>query len=159
MMSEEKAKQLGYATDIRLKACQFTAIDPFPQLLLAPALGWHKALAKAGLTAEQIDLFEVHEAFAGQVLATLKVLQDKKFAERYLGRSEPVLKSFDMAKLNVRGGSIAMGHPFAATGGRIVTTTANELRRSDKKHALISICAAGGLGGVAVLERVPTAAK
>ncbi|EKG06006.1 thiolase protein-like protein, putative [Trypanosoma cruzi] len=158
LMSEEKAKQLGYPTDISVKSWHFSAIDPYPQLLLAPVLGWGPTLKRAGLTAEDIDLFEIHEAFAAQVLATIKCLQSPEFFERYTGSRDVVLKEkFDFSKLNVNGGAMALGHPFAATGGRLVTSLANELRRSGKRHGLISICAAGGLGGIAVLEHTPGA--
>jgi acetyl-CoA acyltransferase len=134
----------------------FSAIDPYPQLLLAPAMGWGKCLDAAGITAKDIDRFEIHEAFAAQVLFTLKCLHSAEFAKKFLGRDTPVLaEPLDMEKLNVNGGSLAIGHPFAATGGRIVTSLANELRRSGKRHGLISICAAGGLGGIAVLEHTP----
>ena len=156
IMSEEKAKQLGYPTDVSLKSWHFSAIDPFPQLLLAPVLAWPHVLRKAGLKASDIDLFEIHEAFAAQVLVTIKCLQSADFAKKHLNTDKPVLdQPFDMSKLNVNGGSIAIGHPFAATGGRIVSSLTNELRRTGKKHGLVSICAAGGLGGVAILEHIP----
>ncbi|KAH9600941.1 Thiolase [Trypanosoma melophagium] len=156
VMSEDKAKELGYPTDVKVKSWHFSAIDPYPQLLLAPVLGWGPALQRAGITTKDIDLFEIHEAFAAQVLATIKCLASSEFFERYTGSKEVVLKeSFDFSKLNVNGGSLALGHPFAATGGRIVTSLANELRRTGKRHGLISICAAGGLGGVAILEHTP----
>lgn len=156
IMSEEKAKKLGYPTDVTVKSFYFSGIDPYPQLLLAPALGWGPALKKAGLTTKDIDLFEIHEAFAGQVLATIKCLRSPEFFEKYTGSSEVVMKEeFDFSKLNVNGSSIALGHPFAATGGRILGSLTNELRRSGKRHGIVSICAAGGLGGVAVLEHAP----
>merc|ERR1711991_47402 len=151
---------LGYPTDVRMRSHAFTAIDPYPQLLLAPVLGWPKALEKAGLKASDIDLYEIHEAFAGQVLATIRCLESADFAKKYFGTDKPVLEqALDRSKLNVNGSSLSIGHPFAATGGRIVTSTINELRRSQKNSALISICAAGGLGGVAILERVPQQAQ
>ena len=156
VMSEEKAKSLGYPTDVSLKSWDFSAIDPYPQLLLAPVLAWPEVLRKAGLTAKDIDLFEIHEAFAAQVLATIRCLESPEFAKKYLNTDKPVLDApIDMSKVNVNGGSLALGHPFAATGGRIVTSLANELRRSGKRHGLVSICAAGGLGGVAILEHTP----
>lgn len=161
VMSEERAMKLGYPTDVSLKSWHFSAIDPFPQLLLAPALAWPHVLRKANITAADLDLFEVHEAFAAQVLVTLKCLQSPEFAQKYLGSDKPVIEANKnstislMDKVNVNGGSLAIGHPFAATGGRIVTSLSNELRRSGKRHGLISICAAGGLGGVAVLEHTP----
>jgi acetyl-CoA acyltransferase len=156
IMSEEKAKALGYPTDISLKSWHFSAIDPYPQLLLAPALAWPQVLRKAGITADHIDLFEIHEAFAAQVLATINCLESADFAKKYLNSDKPVLeKKIDMSKVNVNGGSLALGHPFAATGGRIVTSLSNELRRTGKRHGLLSICAAGGIGGVAILEHTP----
>eukprot|EP01012_Entosiphon_sulcatum_P050840 TRINITY_DN6978_c0_g1_i1.p1 TRINITY_DN6978_c0_g1~~TRINITY_DN6978_c0_g1_i1.p1 ORF type:complete len:469 (-),score=89.90 TRINITY_DN6978_c0_g1_i1:83-1384(-) len=154
VMSEERAQKLGYPTDIRVKSWAFSAIDPYPQLLLAPALAIPRALEKAGLTLADIDIFEIHEAFAGQVLATTKVLACPDFARTFLNRDKAV-GVVDPAKLNVNGGSLALGHPFAATGGRVVTAAMNELRRSQKRYALVSICAAGALGGVAIIERVP----
>jgi acetyl-CoA acyltransferase len=159
VMSEEKAKALGYATDVTLKAWHFSAIDPYPQLLLAPVLGWPAVLKKAGISVKDIDLFEIHEAFAGQVLTTIRCLESKDFAKTYFNQDTPVVDKIDMSKVNVNGGSIAIGHPFAATGGRIVTSAANELRRTGKRYALISICAAGGLGGVGILEHVPSSQK
>lgn len=156
VMSEEKAKALGYPTDITLKSWHFSAIDPYPQLLLAPVLGWPQVLRKAGLTSKDIDLFEIHEAFAAQVLATIRCLESADFAKKHLGSDKPVLEQpLDRSKLNVNGSSLAIGHPFAATGGRIVTSLSNELRRTGKRHGLLSICAAGGLGGVAILEHTP----
>nr|CAJ2477930.1 unnamed protein product [Leishmania braziliensis]CAJ2478332.1 unnamed protein product [Leishmania braziliensis] len=156
VMSEEKAKKLGYQTDVSVKSCYFSGIDPYPQLLLAPVLGWGPALKRACLTPKDIDLYEIHEAFAAQVLATIKCLRSQEFFSRYASGSKPVLmEDIDRSKLNVNGGSLALGHPFAATGGRIVTSLANELRRSGKRHGLVSICAAGGLGGVAILEHTP----
>lgn len=156
VMSEEKAKKLGFPTDVTVKSWHFSGIDPYPQLLLAPVLGWGPALKKAGLSPKDIDLFEIHEAFAAQVLATLKCLKSQEFFDRYAGGAKAVLsEDLDRTKLNVNGSSLALGHPFAATGGRIVTSLANELRRSGKRNGLVSICAAGGLGGVAVLEHTP----
>lgn len=158
VMSEEKARELGYPTDISLASWQFSAIDPYPSLLLAPCLAWPVVLQKAGLKLSDIDCFEVHEAFAAQVLATLKCLSDKAFCERYLATDKPLINGeAEMAmvreRLNVNGSSISIGHPFAATGGRLVTSSMNELRRSGKHNALISICAAGGLGGVGIVQR------
>lgn len=156
VMSEEKAKELGYPTDITIKSWDFSGIDPFPELLLAPPIGWHRAFKKAGLTAKDIDLFEIHEAFAGQVLATMKCVGSADFAKKHLNLDHPIADvAIDMDKVNVNGSSIAIGHPFAATAGRVVTSAMNELRRTGKKHALCSICAAGGLGGVCIIEHTP----
>ena len=153
VMEEGRARELGYAVDIGVRAYVRAAFEPFPQLLLAPALAIPRALREAGLKAEDVDLWELHEAFAGQVLATLRVLEDEEWYERVTGRRERTV--VDRAKLNVNGGSVALGHPFAATGGRLVTSACNELRRRRARFCLISICAAGGLGGVMILERAP----
>lgn len=158
VMSEEKARELGYPADIVVRAYVKTAIEPYPQLLLAPAIAIPKALEKAGLKLEDIDIFEIHEAFAAQVLATLRVLESKEFAQKHLGRDQPVGK-IPVEKINPNGGSLAIGHPFAATGGRLVAAASNELRRSKKRFALISICAAGGIGGVMILENTGVAAQ
>lgn len=151
LMSERKARELGYPTDISFKSFVNVAIDPFPQLLLAPALAIPKALEIAGLSLDEIDFVEMHEAFAAQVLSTLKCLESPAFSQSFLNSSHPV-GTVEPSKLNVNGGSIALGHPFAATGGRIVTNSMRLLRERSKKYCLISICAAGGLGGVAILE-------
>ena len=112
-----------------------------------------KALDRAGLALADIDFVDMHEAFAAQVLSVLKMLGCDAFARARLGRDEAV-GEVDPARLNVHGGSIALGHPFGATGARMVTTMANELALTGKETALIGICAAGGLGAAAVLERV-----
>ena len=152
LMSEDKAAALGYPTDIVCRAYVKTAVEPFPQLLLAPAVAIPKCLEKAGLTLDDIDIFEIHEAFSAQVLATLKVLESKEFSQKFLGRDTPV-GSIPPEKINIMGGSIAIGHPFAATGGRLVMTAAALLRKMKKRYALLSICAAGGIGGVMIMER------
>jgi acetyl-CoA acyltransferase len=100
-----------------------------------------------------VDLVDMHEAFAAQVLSIMSMLEDEDFARDELGRDSAV-GTVDPDKLNVHGGSLALGHPFAATGSRMVNTVAHELHRSGKKTALLGICAAGGLGAAAVLERV-----
>lgn len=151
MMSESKAKALGYSPLGYLKSYAYAAVDPAWQLLMAPVFAAPKALERAGLKLADMDLVEVHEAFAAQVAANLKALASKKFAEEHLGASEAV-GEVDPAKLNVNGGSIALGHPFAATGGRLVTSALHELRRRGGKHALLTVCAAGGLGAAVVLE-------
>ncbi|HXU74880.1 MAG TPA: acetyl-CoA C-acyltransferase [Polyangia bacterium] len=153
LMTEEKAKALGLKPLAALRSWAYVGVDPADQLLLGPALAMPKALDRAGLTLADIDFVDLHEAFAAQVLSVVKVLGSKAFAESRLGRTEAV-GEVDPARLNVHGGSIALGHPFGATGARIVTTMANELQLSGKQTALIGICAAGGLGAAAVLERV-----
>ena len=153
LMSEDKARALGHQPLAALRSWAYVGVDPADQLLLGPALAMPKALERAGLQLSDVDLVDLHEAFAAQVLSVLKVLGSKAFAQSRLGRSDAV-GEVDPARLNVHGGSIALGHPFGATGARIVTTMANELALSGKQSALIGICAAGGLGAAAVLERV-----
>ncbi|MET0389348.1 MAG: acetyl-CoA C-acyltransferase [Polyangiales bacterium] len=153
LMSEEKARALGYKPLATLRSWAYNAVDPADQLLIGPALAVPNALAKAGLELSDIDVVDMHEAFAAQVLSVLKMLGSQGFAQERLGRKRAV-GEIDPEKLNLFGGSIAIGHPFAATGARMVTTMANELARSNKKTALLGICAAGGLGAAAVLERV-----
>jgi len=121
-------------------------------LLMAPAYAVPRMLARAGLGLADFDLYEIHEAFASQVLATLAAWEDPEFCRRRLGLDGP-LGSIDRAKLNVNGGSLAAGHPFAATGGRIVASLAKALAERGCGRGLISICAAGGQGVVAILQR------
>jgi len=121
-------------------------------LLMGPALAMPLALERAGLSMSEMDLVDMHEAFAAQVLSVLKMLGSDAFARARLGRDKAV-GDVDPDKLNIYGGSIALGHPFGATGARMVTTMANELHGSNRRYALLGICAAGGLGAAAVLER------
>jgi len=153
LMSEERAKALGYKPLAAVRTWSYVGVDPSDQLLIGPALCMPAALDKAGMKLADIDLVDLHEAFAAQVLSVTKMLASKAFAEQRLGKSEAV-GEIDPAKLNVHGGSIAIGHPFGATGARMVTTMAHELVLADKQTALLGICAAGGLGAAAVLERV-----
>jgi acetyl-CoA acyltransferase len=153
LMSEDKARALGLTPLASLTSWAYVGVDPADQLLMGPALAMPKALERAGLKLGEIDLVDVHEAFAAQVLSVLKMLGSAAFARARLGRTEAV-GEVDPERLNVHGGSIALGHPFGATGARMVTTMANELARTGKRTALLGICAAGGLGAAAVLERV-----
>lgn len=154
LMSEEKAKALGYAPKAAFRSWRYTAVDPADQLLMGPALAMPQAMARAGMSSfADVDLVDLHEAFAAQVLCVLKMMSSDAFAKARLGRDKG-LGELDPAKLNVHGGSVALGHPFGATGARMVTTMANELVRADKETAALGICAAGGLGAGAVLERV-----
>jgi acetyl-CoA acyltransferase len=153
LMSEEKARALGYTPLAALRACAYVAVDPADQLLLGPALAVPKVLDRAGMNLADIDFVDMHEAFAAQVLSVLKMLSSQAFAQERLGRAQAV-GDIDPNKLNIYGGSIAIGHPFAATGARMVTTMAYELARSQKSTALLGICAAGGLGAAAILERI-----
>jgi len=151
LMNEEKARALGYPPLGIIRSYAYAALDPGEQLLQAPVLAAPVALKRAGLTLKDIDLIEMHEAFAAQVLSNLKGLESKWWAER-AGFSQPV-GEVDRAKLNVMGGSIAIGHPFGATGARITTTLLNELRRRGGQFGLMTVCAAGGMGFAMVVER------
>ncbi|MCB9727337.1 MAG: acetyl-CoA C-acyltransferase [Deltaproteobacteria bacterium] len=153
LMTEEKAAELGLTPLAAFKSWSYVGVDPADQLLMGPALAMPQALERAGMQLEDVDLVDLHEAFAAQVLAVLSMLASDAFARERLGRQQAV-GTIDPAKLNVHGGSVALGHPFGATGARMVTTMANELHASGKKTALLGICAAGGLGAAAVLERV-----
>jgi acetyl-CoA acyltransferase len=152
LVAEEKARALGLEPLGFLRSYAFTAIDPKWQLLMGQAFATPVALDRAGLTMKDIDLVDMHEAFAAQVLSNLKAFASKTFAEERLGRSEPI-GEIDVERLNVNGGSIALGHPFAATGGRMILNTLNELKRRGKNLGLVTLCAAGGLGAAVVVER------
>lgn len=119
---------------------------------MAPAYAVPRMLARAGLSLQDFDFYEIHEAFAAQVLCTLNAWEDPVFCRERLGLAEP-LGSIDRKRLNVNGSSLATGHPFAATGGRIVATLARMLSQQGGGRGLISVCAAGGQGVVAILER------
>jgi acetyl-CoA acyltransferase len=150
-MSEEKARALGLEPLARVSQWAYVGVDPSDQLLIGPALAMPRVLARAGLELGDIDLIDMHEAFAAQVLSVLKALGSGAFARARLGRQEAV-GEVDPDRLNVHGGSLAFGHPFAATGARMVTTMAHELHDTGKATALLGICAAGGLGAAALLE-------
>ena len=151
LMNEEKAKALGYPTLGIIRSYAYAALDPGEQLLQAPVLAAPVALKRAGLALKDMDLVEMHEAFAAQVLSNLKGFESQAWAER-AGFSQPV-GEVDRARLNVMGGSIAIGHPFGATGARITTTLLNELRRRGGQFGLLTVCAAGGMGFAMVVER------
>ena len=153
IMSESAAAALGYTGLAAFRSFAYTAVDPADQLLIGPALAVPKALDRAGMKLSDIDVVDFHEAFAAQVLSVTKALASKAFAEHRLGKSEAV-GEIDPDKFNLHGGSLAIGHPFGATGARMVTTVANELHKSDKQTAVLGICAAGGIGAAAVMERV-----
>ena len=153
VMDEAKAKSLGMTPLAAFRSWAYVGVDPADQLLMGPAIAMPKALERAGMKLGDVELVDMHEAFAAQVLSILKMLGSKSFANRRLGRDEAV-GEIGPERLNLHGGSIALGHPFGATGARMVTTVANELHRSDKETALLGICAAGGLGAGAVLEAI-----
>ena len=152
LMSEDKARALGYRPLAAIRSYAVAAVDPGWQLLMGPAFAVPKALDRAGITWKDLGLVEIHEAFAAQVLSNTQAWASRAWAEK-LGRSAPV-GEVDWERTNVMGGSIAIGHPFGATGARVVTTLANEMRRRDVQFGLISICAQGGMGLAMVLEQV-----
>ncbi|HEY8176870.1 MAG TPA: acetyl-CoA C-acyltransferase FadI [Gemmatimonadaceae bacterium] len=151
LMSEEKARVLGYKPLAYMRSYAYAALDPGEQLLMGPVLAAPVALDRAGLELKDMDLVEMHEAFAAQVLCNLKGLVSQEWAKR-AGYSKPV-GEVDRSKLNVMGGSISIGHPFGATGGRILTTLCNELARRGGQFGLMTVCAAGGMGHAMVVER------
>jgi len=154
LASEEWARERDLPVLAYVTEAQTAAIDHVHKregLLMAPAYAMPTMLDRAGLTLQDFDYYEIHEAFAAQVLCTLKAWEDATFCKEKLGRDEP-LGAIDRERLNVNGGSLAAGHPFAATGGRIVAGLAKQLHEDGKGRGLISICAAGGQGVVAILE-------
>jgi acetyl-CoA acyltransferase len=152
LMAEEKAKSLGYEPLAYLRSYAVSAVDPAWQLLMGPAYAVPKALERARISWNELGVVEIHEAFAAQVLSNVQAWASREWAER-LGLSGP-LGEVNWDCTNVMGGSIAIGHPFGATGARLVTTLANEMRRRSVQFGLISICAQGGMGFAMVLERV-----
>jgi acetyl-CoA C-acetyltransferase len=160
LASEEWAKEHDLPILAYITEAQTAAVDHVHKregLLMAPAYAMPRMLDRAGLKLQDFDYYEIHEAFAAQVLCTLKAWEDKGFCSEKLGRDKP-LGAIDRKKLNVNGGSLAAAHPFAATGGRIVASLAKQLHEDGKGRGVISICAAGGQGVVAILE-APGGAK
>jgi acetyl-CoA acyltransferase len=140
LLSEDRARSEGRSGLVAIRSYAYAAVDPADQLLIAPAYAIPIALKRAGLSLADIGLIEMHEAFAAQVLSTFRVLEKNGAGE------------VDEDRVNVMGGSIALGHPFGATGARIITTLANEMRRRQTEFGLASVCAAGGNGAAIVLE-------
>jgi len=154
LASEEWAQAHGIPVQAFITDAQTAAVDYVHKregLLMAPAYAMPKMLARNGLTLQEFDFYEIHEAFAAQVLCTLKAWEDPVYCRERLGLDEP-LGAIDRERLNVHGGSIGAGHPFGATGGRIVATLAKELSERESGHGVISVCAAGGLGVTAIME-------
>jgi acetyl-CoA C-acetyltransferase len=161
LASEEWAKERDLPILAYVSEAQTSAVDHVHKregLLMAPAYAMPTMLDRAGLTLQDFDYYEIHEAFAVQVLCTLKAWEDAGFCQEKLGREKP-LGAIDRAKLNVNGGSLAAAHPFAATGGRIVAGLAKQLHEDGSGRGVISICAAGGQGVVAILEAPGGATK
>lgn len=150
---EAYAKSAGLKPRAYIRDMIFLGVDPFDQLLIGPAIAIPLLLKRNKLTIEQIDLFEIHEAFAAQVLSCLKSMESAEFCEKYFGWSK-AFGSIPEEKLNVNGGAIAIGHPFGATGARLVTTLTNELHRRGKNLGVIAICAAGGMAGAMLIEKI-----
>ncbi|HYQ02054.1 MAG TPA: acetyl-CoA C-acyltransferase FadI [Polyangiaceae bacterium] len=151
LMSEKKAKALGFGVLGYLRSYAFAAVDPAEQLLMGPAYAAPLALDRAELKLKNMDLIDMHEAFAAQVLSNVRAFESDSFALDKLGRDRRIGR-VDWDKLNVSGGSIALGHPFAATGARQISQALRELRRRGGQFALCTACAAGGLGAAMVLE-------
>jgi acetyl-CoA acyltransferase len=151
LMTEARARSLGYTPLGYLRSWAYAALDPNGWMLMGPSHATPMALDRAGISLNEIDLIDMHEAFAAQILCNVKAFGSKKFAEEKLGRSSAI-GEIDDAKFNVHGGSIAIGHPFAATGARMVTTVLRELKRRGGRFGLATACAAGGLGAAVVLE-------
>lgn len=155
LASEEWAKEKGLPVLAYLTFAEVAAVDFLKKkegLLLAPAYAVPRMLDKAGITLQDFDYYEIHEAFASQVLSTLKAWEDERFCKDRLGLDKP-LGAIDRSKLNVKGSSLAAGHPFAATGGRILANAAKLLNEKGKGRVLISVCAAGGQGVTAIVEK------
>ena len=151
LMSEERARSVGRKILSFIRSWADAAVDHGGQLLQGPAYAAPVALDRAGLELSDMGRVEMHEAFAAQVLSNLQAFASESFAREKLGRDKP-LGEVDPAILNVYGGSIAIGHPFGATGARLVTTLSNELVRTGKPYGLLTVCAAGGLGHAMVLQ-------
>lgn len=155
LASEEWAKERGLPILAYMTYCETAAIDFVGKkegLLIAPAYAVPRMLDRAGISLQDFDFYEIHEAFAAQVLYTLKAWEDETFCKERLGR-DGIVGSIDRSKLNIKGSSLAAGHPFAATGGRIIHTLAKLLNEKGSGRGLISICAAGGQGVTAILEK------
>ena len=151
LMREGRAKELGYQPLGYIRSYGFAAIDVWQDMLMGPSYATPIALKRAGLALADLDLIEMHEAFAAQALANMQMFGSTKFAKEQLGRDKAI-GEIDMDKFNVMGGSLAYGHPFAATGARLITQTLNELKRRGGGIGLTTACAAGGLGAAMIVE-------
>ncbi len=149
---EARAKSLGLKPKARIKDILFVGVNPYEQLLIGPAIAIPQILRRNGLTINDIDRFEIHEAFAAQVLSCIYSMESDEFMERYFGTKS--VGKFPMDRVNVNGGALALGHPFGATGARLAISLSNELIRSDKNLGLIAICAAGAMAGAMLIERM-----
>lgn len=153
LMSEAKARELGYEPLAVIESLAMAATDPREELLMGPAYAIPKALDAAGITLSDVGVFELHEAFAAQMLANLRLLADDAFAREKLGRDKAV-GEIPLDKLNAWGGSLSIGHPFGATGARLLMTAAQRMKAENVEWGLISACAAGALGHAMTIRRV-----
>ena len=151
LMSEEKALSLGLKPKAFIRAYAYTAQDLYDELLLGPAFSIPRALKKAGLDFSDIGVFEIHEAFSAQMIANMMCLNSKSFAQEKLGLSKAV-GEIDIDTLNTFGGSLSLGHPFGATGGRLITTCCNRLIDEGKQFGIVAGCAAGAVGNTIIFE-------
>ncbi|CAJ1963502.1 unnamed protein product [Cylindrotheca closterium] len=153
LMSEEKALELGFKPWAYLRDWSFHACDPWEELLLGPTYCTHDILKRnPSLSINDIGVLEIHEAFAGQVLSNLVAMDSDKFAQDRLGGADKV-GALDMSKMNIKGGSLSIGHPFGATGSRLLTTASRRLQQEGEQFALLAACADGGLGHACLIER------
>jgi acetyl-CoA acyltransferase len=152
LMEEKTAKKLGFEIKAYIRAWAFAGLDPSWQMLMGPSFATPIALERAELSFDDIDVIDMHEAFSAQMLSNIQAFGSADWAKKHLGRDEPI-GEIDTDKLNLYGGSISLGHPFAATGARQALTMANELQRRKEGTALVTQCAAGGLGAALILER------
>lgn len=152
LMSEERAQALGLKPLASFESWSYDAVDPAGQLLIGPAVSIPRALNRAGMSLRDIDLVDIHEAFAGQVLCVLRALASAAFSKEYLG-TDVATGELAPEAINALGGSVALGHPFGATGARMVLSMANELAQTGKNTAMLSICAAGGQSGALLMRR------
>ena len=152
LMEAKTAKRLGFEPKAYVRSWAFAGLDPSWQMLMGPSFATPIALDRGDLTLSDIDVIDMHEAFAAQMLSNFRAFKSAEWAQQYLGREEPI-GEIPEDNLNLYGGSISLGHPFAATGARQALTMANELQRRDKGTALVTQCAAGGLGAALILER------
>jgi acetyl-CoA acetyltransferase family protein len=153
LASEERAAELGLQPIAVLRSAAVTAMDPREELLLGPAFAAPRTLDAAGWRLDEVDVVELHEAFAAQVLAVLRVMEDGRFCHDRLGRPEPIGR-IDRDRLNAWGGSLSVGHPFGATGARLITTCCHRLQHGGAQRGLVSACAGGALGIALAFERV-----
>jgi len=151
IMSEEKAKELGYKPWAYLRDWSFRSCDPWEELLLGPTYCTHDIMQRNKMVMNDIGVFEIHEAFAGQILSNLVAMDSDKFADEKLGGAK--VGAVDVDKMNIKGGSLSIGHPFGATGSRLVTTASRRLQQEGERFALVAACADGGLGHACLLER------